>query len=109
MLGQSISLRSVMSNSNYVAGRAFEYETMRTWEARGYMAIRASGSHGAYDIIAFRPDRKPEMVQCKRTSDLATANRLLLSFKADTVPSRHYHQTMSVKIKGTREPIEVVV
>lgn len=98
-----------MSNPNYIAGRAFEYATIKEWEEQGYVAVRTAGSHGPFDVIAFRPDRKPEMVQCKRTSDRATAHRLLQTFRETTIPSKHYHQVMTVKIKGTKSPLSYTV
>jgi Holliday junction resolvase len=91
-------------NKNYRAGRAFEYEVVEHWRERGYDSIRTAGSHGLYDVIAFRVDRKPEMVQCKRTSRESEAKRLIEEFKK-TPPALHYHQSMFVKIKGTKEPV----
>lgn len=89
-----------MPNANYINGRRFEYETMAYWRERGYQTIRASGSHGAYDIIAFRVDRKPDFIQCKNSAKETTAKKLLKDFQDTTAPSSFYHQTMMVKIKG---------
>ncbi len=90
-----------MPNANYLAGRRFEYETQRTWEAKGYSTIRASGSHGHYDCVAFKLDRKPEFIQCKVTEKKHVAKKLIESFKS-TQPSQFYHQTIVVKIKGVK-------
>lgn len=88
-----------MGNPNYQAGRREEYATQRKWEEAGYSTIRASGSHGKADVVAFRPDRKPELIQCKVTKTEAEAKRLIKDFKSYTIPSSYYHQVISVKIK----------
>lgn len=88
-----------MPNPNYKAGRRLEYEVKDLWEAQGFLTIRASGSHGAYDIIGFRWDRKPAFIQCKRVSTEGQRNTLLKKFK-QTTPSEYYHQVLAVKVKG---------
>lgn len=89
-----------MPNNNYIAGRRFEYECMAYWRELGYKTIRAAGSHGEADIVAYRPDRKPELVQCKLTKTESTGRALLKQFKLATTPSNYYHQTITIKIKG---------
>lgn len=42
-----------MGNRNYIKGRQKEYSVMRMLEATGFNCIRASGSHGIFDVIAF--------------------------------------------------------
>jgi hypothetical protein len=91
-----------MPNSNYRAGRRIEYEVKKVWEQHDYKVIRASGSHGEYDLIAYRQDRKPEFIQCKRVTTEAQADKLLTEFKKETIPSGHYHQGMWIKVKGQR-------
>src|SRR5690242_18849916 len=98
-----------MSNSNYVAGRAFEYETMKRWKVKGYDVLRTAGSHGKFDVVAVRPDRKPELIQCKRCSDKSEAEGLIRTFLEETPPSRYYHQVIEVKIKGQRAIMGVTV
>lgn len=98
-----------MSNKNYVAGAAFERATQKAWERRGYSTIRASGSHGLYDVVAFSCDRKPEMIQCKRCTTEAEAARLMRNFKKVTIPSLYFHQSMAVKVKGSIITISVTV
>ena len=93
-----------MPNKQYIAGRAFEYQVMATWRSRGYSVIRASGSKGLYDIVAFRPDRKPELIQCKKVSSMATGDRLFSKFTKTIQPSDYYHQVMAIKVKG-QEPV----
>lgn len=87
-------------NRNYLAGRRFEYEVRDAMRGKHYNVVRASGSHGLYDLVAFRPDRKPEFVQCKVVPKTATADRLITKFKKTTIPSQFYHQSLYVKIKG---------
>lgn len=98
-----------MSNPNYIKGRAAEYAIMRDREAKGFECTRGSGSHSSWDVIAYRIDRKPEMIQSKVTSKPSVAKKLLKDFKTNTTPSSFYYQTMSVRIKGTSKPEEVTV
>lgn len=98
-----------MPNKNYQAGRRLEYACIAYWKARGYHAVRTAGSHGLFDVVAFREDRKPEFIQCKRVRSAATAKRLLDKFRDETLPSPHYHQVMEVKIKGTSGVISTTV
>lgn len=94
-----------MPNSNYIAGRQFEYAVMQEWRDKGYSVARTAGSHGAYDVVAFRPDKSVELIQCKRVSTKAEAARLIEGFKESTVPSKFFHQVIAVKIKGTKSPL----
>ncbi len=98
-----------MPNKNYQSGRRFEYETMATWREKGYEVIRASGSHGSYDIVAYKLDRHPEFIQCKSTASPTVARGLLKKFKETTLPSSHYHQTLTIRLKGNRAPITVTI
>ena len=85
-------------NPNYRSGRAFEYETMREWESKGCKCIRASGSHGEFDVIAYRPDHPPTFIQCKKVATVAQADRLMEAFRENTCPSRYYHQQLFIKV-----------
>lgn len=98
-----------MPNPNYIAGRSFEYATMSQWKEKQYSCIRASGSHGEYDVIAYRVDRKPEFIQCKVVTTEAEASRLIKEFKKYTIPSSHYHQSIAVRIKGSKDILSVTV
>jgi Holliday junction resolvase len=89
-----------MPNKNYQAGRRFEYEVMRAAERQGMSCVRASGSHGLYDVIAFHVDRKPQMVSCKVVAKEADAARLIKHFREHTQHAEYFHQTLAVKIKG---------
>lgn len=97
-------------NPNYRAGRLFEYETIRDYRAIGYSCIRASGSHGEYDLVAYRKDCKPVLVQCKRVSKASEAKRLGKVFSSSIQSSPYYYQCLRVKVKGSKgEPIEVTI
>lgn len=61
-----------MSNSNYVSGRAKEYQTKKALEKLGYGCTRASGSHGPFDIIAYSKS-EIRFIQCKK-QDKAVGN-----------------------------------
>jgi len=88
--------------SNYTKGRAFEYETMKTWKEQGYTVARSAGSHSPVDVFAWKPDRKPELIQCKQVSSHATALRLITKFKAEVPPSSSFHQVLTIKTKGNK-------
>lgn len=42
-----------MGNSKYLSGRRAEYELQNFLKSRNMTVLRMSGSHGAYDLIAF--------------------------------------------------------
>mgnify|MGYP003577994675 CR=1 FL=1 len=87
-------------NKNYLAGRRFEYEVKAYWMRDGFETIRASGSHGEYDVVAYRLDRKPAFIQCKRVKESRDVALLLKKFQKNTISSAHYHQILAVKVKG---------
>ena len=98
-----------MPNKNYIAGRAFEYATMRDYEKRGFDCIRASGSHGEFDVIAYALGRKPVFIQCKKVESRSTGNLLVDRFVETTEPCLWYHQCMRVKVKGVVTPMEATI
>ena len=98
-----------MPNANYIAGRDLEYKVMKDWNEKGYDCVRAAGSHGKFDVVAFRHDRKPEFIQCKRVIEKSEAKRLMTEFRSLHVPSTFYHQVMAVKIKGSSEILSTTV
>jgi Holliday junction resolvase-like predicted endonuclease len=54
-----------MANKNYLRGRATEYKAKAELEKDGYVVIRASGSHGAFDLVAVNR-MEVRFIQCKR-------------------------------------------
>lgn len=44
-------------NKRYLQGRAAEYLAQRELEAEGWFTVRAAGSKGAVDIVAWRAER----------------------------------------------------
>lgn len=89
-----------MPNRNYLMGRRYEYEEMKLRKSMNYTVIRASGSHGEFDLVSYRGDQKPEFIQCKVASTEVEANRLVKAFLKDRIHRTHYHQTITIKIKG---------
>ena len=67
--------------TNYRKGADFERTVKADLEARGYLVIRAAGSHGIMDLVAFRPPRAPHatgetwLVQCKIHGTISPADR----------------------------------
>lgn len=70
--------------TNYSRGRQQEWNLKKALEADGWTVIRAAGSKGPYDLIAFpRSDFGNQRVialQVKLTNDPGAAKRLLLGF-----------------------------
>lgn len=96
-----------MANSNYVRGRAFEYQLKRDLEADGWLVMRASGSHGIFDLIALREtseDRETRLIQCKVTKDKKQIDRLKKEFDSN-LPFKYFTQQLAIKITGSRDYI----
>ena len=92
-----------MPNKNYLSGRRFEYEVMDDLKTKGYKVIRASGSHGEFDVIGYKP-HSTIMVQCKVVETLASAQRLINNWEPPNPPSQMtFTQEIRVKVKGTGE------
>jgi len=70
--------------NNYVKGRSYEYRTMKILEAEGYVCIRAAGSHGNYDVIAYNHEHV-KFIQVKFNCFLTKNEKS--SFLLDQVPS----------------------
>ena len=52
--------------TNYSRGANFERQVRTDLENRGWFVIRAAGSHGIVDLVAFPPNPRPTwFIQCK--------------------------------------------
>jgi hypothetical protein len=71
-----------------------------------YKVIRASGSHGEFDVIAYKP-RSTLFIQCKRVETQVQADKLAKDFRANP-PNKPcdvtFTQQLWVKVKGTLAP-----
>lgn len=69
-----------MPNIHYRAGTAFERKVLGFLADRGMVVSRAAGSKGAgkMDLVAFTPDGRVLIIQCKQTGQIRPAewNRL---------------------------------
>ena len=95
-----------MSNKNYQKGVRFERERKAYYENLGRCVIRASGSHGKFDLVCIDDGRGVvTLIQCKVTNEMGTARRLLDSFRDNPPcrPMKNIHQTMEVKVTGSTE------
>lgn len=54
-------------SARYIAGRAAEYEARDILHQAGYDVIRAAGSHGLFDLIAWKNRVDILIIQVKRT------------------------------------------
>ena len=63
--------------TNYARGRRLEYDTINALQAHGWNTIRAAGSHGTVDILAWK---RQELlaIQCKVDGKLSPAERFQL-------------------------------
>lgn len=99
-----------MPNRNYQRGVRFERDVMKVLTLKGFKVIRASGSHGEYDVVAYKPEDKPLFVQCKVVAKVVDGERLINSFKESTTPSKYYHQALYVKAgRGMVSLLEVTL
>jgi hypothetical protein len=69
-----------MPNNNYKRGYALERNVKLYLESLGYMATRAAGSHGVYDVWATNGNSL-WFVQCKIGASPAYATKLLGEMK----------------------------
>lgn len=90
-----------MSNPNYEAGVRWERDCKKHYEKLGYIVIRASGSHGKWDLVCVKPGSNVVLVQCKVVATKTQAAALIKKYKANppTIPSECYVQYLDVKIK----------
>lgn len=70
-----------MPNKNYIAGRRAEYKVMALLKKDGYTVIRASGSHGPFDVVGIRPVNPK---QYRMTDDIILVQVKRVSKKGDT-------------------------
>lgn len=99
-------------NSNYIKGRRFEYERMKHWKELGYDVVRTAGSHGPWDLVVVDSKRGiVTLIQCKVVEDNATARRLLENHRQSPLhlPMQKVHQTLEVKVKGSKEIHSVTI
>jgi len=65
--------------TNYARGANFERDVKRDLEGRGYLVIRAAGSHGIMDLVAFKARWTDEgaiwFIQAKLNGKLSPAER----------------------------------
>lgn len=68
-----------MGNKNYIAGRRFEYETLKELKAldpEGFGG-RLAGSHGKYDVVWVSPKhRTVYLIQCKTNHKISFPKKI---------------------------------
>jgi len=98
-------------NVNYRAGRAFEYKRRTHYKREGYEVIRAAGSHGFYDLMAFHSERPTLCIQCKKVEKRSHANNMLEKFKQNPpLPrSNYFYQRLDVYVKEDREILSITI
>ena len=66
-----------LPNKRYVAGSNFERRVKKEYAARGWLSIRAAGSHGIVDVVAVKGGII-ELVQCKTGGVISTEDLMEL-------------------------------
>ena len=61
-------------SARYIAGRAAEYEARTILQNAGYDVMRAAGSHGLFDLIAWKNRVDILLIQVKRTRSPVSAS-----------------------------------
>lgn len=97
-----------MPNPNYIRGRKFEWDLAKDYRDMGFRVIRASGSHGEFDLVVYRPGAKPEFVQCKTCQDEAVGVRMVKAW-ALLPAEQYYHQTIAIKVMGKSKVLSATV
>jgi Holliday junction resolvase len=99
-----------MPNANYARGVRYERQIMAQLKASGYSVVRASGSHGLFDVIAFRSGSPVIAVQCKCSKTLSKAKaeeRAKAFVKAPPLsPSIHFSQVISIYAMKDKAVVE---
>jgi hypothetical protein len=81
---------------------------MKKYREAGCKVVRASGSHGEFDIIAWRSGVKPNFIQCKVVGTVGDGGRLAEAWRARE-SEQWFHQTLVIKLKGETTPSEVTI
>jgi hypothetical protein len=93
-------------NKNYLAGRRLEYKIKKEWEKQGFIVLRTAGSHGPFDLVAYRMHHPVVMIQCKRVATLGQAMTLIRKWteKPPIAPGVvHFQQRIEVYVKSERK------
>jgi hypothetical protein len=100
-----------MPNIQYQAGAGFERKTAQWLADQGMAVIRAAGSKGAgkMDLVAFAPDGRVLIIQCKATGSISPGewNRLVEVAGWATMPglSATYATWPVVPLVAMRSPV----
>ena len=101
-----------MPNPMYARGVRFERELKKAWEDNRYTVIRASGSHGIYDLVCIPENNRSSIygIQCKVTKTEKRAKQLTDAFqKKPPLPIGTCIQILSVKVLGQGLKVEAIV
>lgn len=99
-------------NKAYQQGVRWERECKKDWESQGYAVIRASGSHGFFDLVCIPSHNRHfvHAIQCKVTKSQKKAEQLTRAFrKSPPLPKGVCVQILSVKVLGQGLKVEAIV
>ena len=89
-----------MPNKRYLAGRRAEYLAKHELEAEGWEVIRAAGSHGFADLVAFRPSDQVRCIQVKSVKSAKAVDRLFHEFFEVHPCGRYWTEELWVRWGG---------
>jgi Holliday junction resolvase-like predicted endonuclease len=93
-----------MPNKNYRKGRAAEYLLKHQLEREGFLVIRASGSHGEFDLIAaHRETGFIRFIQVKSTNREQRTSALQGKFAARLPLPHTDHYTQEIWIRHVQQ------
>lgn len=98
-----------MPNTNYLRGVRFERLRKKRWEEAGYHVIRASGSHGKFDLVAIYPGGIVNLIQCKVTASMKGVGKMVNDFqkKPPMLKSVSYNQCLEIWVRSERKLLQV--
>lgn len=82
--------------TRYITGRTYEYRSIELLKQKGYAVIRSAGSHGPWDLVAFRGD-EVLFVQVKAVVGSIVG-------PTETKPRVKKSETLNVDIVGYTSP-----
>jgi Holliday junction resolvase-like predicted endonuclease len=92
--------------TNYNRGRAKEYALMKQLKEDGYTVLRSAGSHGDFDVIAYKDKSELHMFQLKYTEGGKPTANELKRFEESPIPESTRAYLVCYK-KGQSSPFRL--
>jgi len=92
--------------SNYTAGRAKEYKVMKFLDKLGYTTLRTAGSHGDWDVLAYKNQESLHVIQVKYNKEGLPTKHELERFEKAALPKGTGAYLVTFK-RGQSSPFRV--